>query len=214
MAGSIMLRVWAERAAGGDKDAERRAIADEALQKVLQGIAKEWRIPGLEHSDIVQEATIAALVAIREFDPNRGSSVEAFVRTCVTRHLGHVKDSARRRQAEPIAEELIEAAVAVQPPAAEPEAMDPDIIRQVWPYLKEAERRGVIVVLMETEHATAAHLGGVSKQAINKGWKSAQALIRVAHEDTPELALAGRKMVGPLEGDWQLDYALERLGHN
>lgn len=204
-----LLRVLVERAARGDRDAEARALKE--LGTILEAIANEWHIPGMEQGDILQEARIAALAAIRQFDPERGSSVEAFVRVCVPRHLGHVKDSATRRHAEPLAEELIEVAAA-QPPATDEPDMDANIIREVWHWLTEAERRGVVVVLMQTEHATAAHLDGITKQAINKGWKSAQKLIGKAHATSVPDAIAGRRFIGPMEEDWKLEYALERLG--
>jgi hypothetical protein len=209
MSDSAMLRMWVDRAARGDRDAEARAL--EAMSDIVLGIAKEWYIPGLELGDVFQEAQIAAVRAIREFDPARGESVAAFVRKVVPRHLGHVKDSAMRRRAEPLADEIIEQAVAA--PAqmtGDDDPLDPDVLRSVWHYLTEAERRGVVVVLMETDHATAAHLADISKQAINKGWRSAQAVIRLAHEQSPEAAVRGRRMVGSLQSDWQLDYALER----
>lgn len=210
MSESAMLRMWVDRAARGDREAEGRAL--EAMRKMLKGIADEWHIPGLERGDVFQEAQIAAVRGIREFDPAKGESVAAFVRKVVPRHLGHVKDSAMRRRAEPMADEIIEQAV-VATTGSDEDPLDPDVLRSVWHYLTEAERRGVVVVLMETEHATAAHLADISKQAINKGWKTAQAVIRLAHEQSPEAAVRGRRFVGPLPADWQLDYALSRHGH-
>jgi len=198
MSDSAMLRMWVDRAARGDREAEERAL--EAMRKMLKGIADEWHIPGLERGDIFQEAQIAAVRAIREFDPAKGESVAAFVRMVVPRHLGHVKDSALRRRAEPMADEVIEQAVVAATSSCE-DPLDPGVLRSVWPYLTEAERRGVVVVLMETDHATAAHLADISKQAINKGWKTAQAVIRLAHEQSPEAAVRGRRFVGPLPAD-------------
>ena len=207
MSESAMLRMWVDRAKRGDRDAEGRAL--EAMRKMLFSIAQEWHIPGLELGDVFQEAQIAAVRAIREFDPAKGESVAAFVRMVVPRHLGHVKDSAKRRQAEPLADEILEQ-TATTLPEGDGDPLDADVLRSVWPYLTEAERRGVVVVLMETDHATAAHLADISKQAINKGWKTAQAVIRLAHEQSPEAAVRGRRFVGPLPADWQLDYALSR----
>lgn len=207
MSESAMLRMWVDRAARGDREAEGQAL--KAMREMLFAIAKEWHIPGLELGDVFQEAQIAAIRAIREFDPAKGESVAAFVRMVVPRHLGHVKDSAKRRQAEPLADEILEQ-TATTPPEADGDPLDADVLRSVWPYLTEAERRGVVVVLMETDHATAAHLADISKQAINKGWRTAQAVILRAHEETPESAVRGRRFVGPLDSDWQLDYALSR----
>lgn len=64
---------------------------------IARGIARDYRIPGLEQQDVAQEALIALWVAARGFDPEKGA-FPPFARTVIHRHLGTLLRAALREK--------------------------------------------------------------------------------------------------------------------
>jgi len=192
--------VLLSRARRGDRDAEAQLLVGH--ERIIAGIARNWRIPGVSEDDVLQESRLAALTAIREYDPARGDLV-AFMRRCIPRHLQKVKESRRASTDEPTEFEI---AVAPRLPAREL-----DIIRTVWPHFTDAERRGVLVMLRESGASVAAENLGVSKQAVSHGWTEARRLIQLAVAEGMGAVAAVRPKPRSSSLDWQLEDVLSRL---
>jgi len=190
-----------EKARAGDRDAQWAILLTESA--TITGIARAWIIPGLGPEDILQEARIAALEALRTFDPERGS-LRAYFRRCIPRHLSRIKDAQIARHDEPTEETEIMAVVAL------PER-ELSVIRSVWPFLTESERRGVLVALDEGCTSVVGANANISKQAVSRGWKDAQRLIQLAYREGLQSILVERPNPRPSPLDWQLEELLSRL---
>ncbi|MEN6537366.1 MAG: hypothetical protein ABFD60_04275 [Bryobacteraceae bacterium] len=204
-------RYWVSKIQRGDRDTEQKALLE--LEGFLAAIVKSWSVPGSEFDELLQEARIAALDALRTYDEGYASrnggqqaSLKHYVRRIVSNRLGKIKAAEKARREGADDESDVDESAA---PAKSSESLDTNLIRTVFPYLTAAERRGLIAMLEESGATVVASNTAVTKQAISRGWRSAHRLIVEVQARGPA-ALAARRLVGALPDDWRLDEVLSK----
>ncbi len=66
---------------------------------LLRGVARRYFLPTGDTNDLVQEATIGFIHAVRDFDPDQGMTFSGFVAMCATRQvLTALKSATRHNQ--------------------------------------------------------------------------------------------------------------------
>src|SRR5918994_3332359 len=93
-------------------------------QRLLDAHASRFYLPGGDADDLVQEARIGFLKAVRFYRGRRGSSFRTFAELCVSRQLAGAITAARRGQHQPLNEATrcghAERTLAAVPDRAEP----------------------------------------------------------------------------------------------
>jgi len=87
------------------KEGDERAIEKilETLGDALEKKCKKFFLSGSSHDDLLQEAKISILKAIRDYDSSHKCTFEHFaINTCATRKLYTIISSANRSQLEPL----------------------------------------------------------------------------------------------------------------
>lgn len=204
-------RYWVHKIQQGDRDTERKAVLE--LESLLVAIVKSWRFPGAEFDELLQEARISALEALRSYDESysllRGgeqATVRHYVRRVVSNRLAKIKSAAITRHDCLDSDSDVEETVTREKPV---QGLDVSLIRMVFPYLTSAERRGVIAMLEESGPSVVAGNTAVTKQAVSRGWRSALRLISQVNECGPRV-LEGKRLIGSQPDDWRLEEVLQR----
>jgi RNA polymerase sigma factor (sigma-70 family) len=85
------------RAQAGDHAAIEEVLA--SVEGLIWQVARRWYVDGFDHEDLMQEARIKTLDAIRTHDPRRGGAFSTHVTRCVVNHYKHLlKDSTRQKR--------------------------------------------------------------------------------------------------------------------
>lgn len=162
------------------------SVTDKDIEGVMGIIRREaarWQIPGMDRDDLESEGLIAALQALRTFDPARGEKA-AWVGRHIRQRFGSLKKPAQIRDIASPDTDIIEE-TSSQKPAPE-EHVDLALIERAWQYFTFPEKRSVFAMLAGAKYAEIGHLDGVSKQAVHKGIYSARRIIAdVAKGVTP-----------------------------
>jgi RNA polymerase sporulation-specific sigma factor len=155
-----------EAAQGGDQLAFERLLRRH--QRLLDARASRFYLPAGDSDDLLQEARIGFLKAVRFYRGGRGSSFRTFAELCVSRQLAGAIAAARRAKHEPLNEaargDQAERTLAAVPDRDEP--IDLLIAR---------DRLGDLLCqageLSELERKTLGH--------VLAGWSSAEAARRL-----------------------------------
>src|ERR687895_1073380 len=91
-----------EAAQRGDQLAFERLL--DRYQRLLDGHASRFYLPGGDADDIAQEARIGFMKAVRFYRGGRGSSFHTFAQLCVARQLAGAIAAARRAKHQPLNE--------------------------------------------------------------------------------------------------------------
>ena len=181
-----------EAAQRGDQLAFERLL--DRYQRSLDGHASRFYLPGGDAEDLVQEARIGFMKAVRFYRGGRGSSFRTFAELCVARQLAGAITASRRAKHRPL-NEAARGERAERTLAAVPDRADP------LDRLVAQDRLGGLVCLAgefsELERNTLAHA--------LVGWSSGEAARRlgVARRSTDNaLQRAKRKL-----HEWQERWA-------
>src|ERR671914_1854650 len=91
-----------EAAQRGDQLAFERLL--DRYQRLLDGHASRFYLPGGVADDVVQEARVGFMKAVRFYRAGRGSSFRTFAELCVARQLAGAITAARRAKHRPLNE--------------------------------------------------------------------------------------------------------------
>src|ERR687895_2877455 len=91
-----------EAAQRGDQHAFERLL--DRYQRSLDGHASRFYLPGGDAEDLVQEARIGFMKAVRFYRGGRGSSFRTFAELCIARQLAGALTAARRARHRPLSE--------------------------------------------------------------------------------------------------------------
>jgi RNA polymerase sporulation-specific sigma factor len=93
-------RVAAARARSGDEGAMATLLA--RYTPLLRGVARRYFLPCGDADDLVQEATIGLLKAVRDYRPETGVPFRPFAELCVTRQVITAVKAATRQKHIPL----------------------------------------------------------------------------------------------------------------
>jgi len=145
-------------AAGGMVPAEA-ALA--RLEPTIRAVVGEFRVPGYDREDLVQEARLHILANLASFDPERGRSGHQWARTLVRRRLIDIKRAQRRRLQPTLFEQIADA---LQRTAAREPRLIVEFGRACTPLQMETLRR----LAQGLSLGEIARERGVSKQAVHR----------------------------------------------
>src|SRR5215211_1841165 len=91
-----------EAARRGDQLAFERLLR--RYQRLLEAHAFRFYLPGGDADDILQEAGVGFMKAVRFYRGGRGSSFRTFAELCVARQLASAITAARRAKHQPLSE--------------------------------------------------------------------------------------------------------------
>lgn len=162
---------WVERAQAGDQD--MLLLLLEHYRPLLRRIARGYFLPYGDTEDLLQEATLGFIKAVRDFEPARGIPFRPFAELCVTRQIITAVKTATRQKHLP----LNTAISLSQPRFDEGDQTLADVLPDRWAEspedrlerLEEASALGAAVrdVLSPYERAVAVrYLEGMSFQQI------------------------------------------------
>jgi RNA polymerase sporulation-specific sigma factor len=143
-----------EAAQRGDQLAFERLLR--RYQRLLDAHTSRFYLPDGDADDVVQEARIGFMKAVRFYRGGRGSSFHTFAELCVSRQLAGAITAARRSKHQPL-NESVRDEQAERQSAAVPDREDPleqvvardqlaDLVRQTGEF-SELERRALAHVL-------------------------------------------------------------------
>lgn len=163
-------------AQAGSPQAKADLVAQ--LEPLIWSIAHSWSVPGLETSDLHQEAVLAVLTALPVYDPDRGASLTTWTHTVITIRLRDLKRSATAgcryspdliSLDELIADELAIADTIPDAADTEAEALGAMITEQVDQLIVDPTDRRILDLLLEQySQAEVARELGCSPQAVSK----------------------------------------------
>lgn len=136
------------RAQAGDRDAAGELVA--RFESFVRNLAANFYLPGADRDDVLQEARVALLQAVKNFDPAAGTPFRGFVALVVRRQLASAVIHARRDKRRTVDEALRQVVLEDGPvPIVDVlEAVDPSALEQL------AGREQ----LADLAHAIRAHL--------------------------------------------------------
>lgn len=73
-----------------------------SFEPLCRHVARRYFAPGLDHDDLLQEARIGAYKGIRDYQPERGSSLNTFVGHCAERQVITAVKTAQRAKHGPL----------------------------------------------------------------------------------------------------------------
>lgn len=88
------------RACAGERGAEELLVV--RYQRLTRACARPYFLAGGDSEDLIQEAMIGLLKAIREYDPRRGVSFHAFAEVCVRNRIRSAVTAAARGKYAPL----------------------------------------------------------------------------------------------------------------
>jgi RNA polymerase sigma-H factor len=170
-----------EAAQRGDQLAFERLLR--RYQRLLDGHASRFYLPGGDADDLVQEARIGFMKAVRFYRGGRGSSFRTFAELCVSRQLAGAIVATRRAKHLPLNEsargDQADRALAVVPDCADPldqlVARDRlgDLVRQAGEF-SEFERNAVAHALAGWSSGEAARRLGVPRRSTDNALQRAK----------------------------------------
>ena len=84
----------------GDPEAENALVL--RYRRLVKACTRPFFLAGGDREDLLQEGMIGLLSAIREFDPNGGSSFHSYAELCIRRRVISAARSASRRKHAPL----------------------------------------------------------------------------------------------------------------
>ena len=180
-----------EAAQRGDQLAFERLL--DRYQRSLDGHASRFYLPGGDAEDLVQEARIGFMKAVRFYRGGRGSSFRTFAELCIARQLAGAISAARRAKHRPL-NEAARGDQADRTLAAVPDRADP------LDRLVAQDRLGDLLCLAgefsELERNTLAHA--------LVGWSSGEAARRlgVARRSTDNALQRAKRKLHEWQGRW------------
>lgn len=84
---------------------ENTAISDYLIEKYKNLVRKKARamyLIGAETEDLIQEGMIGLFKAIRDYQPERGSSFFSFANLCIDRQMYHAVEASNRQKHQPL----------------------------------------------------------------------------------------------------------------
>lgn len=84
---------------------ENTAISDYLIEKYKNLVRKKARamyLIGAETEDLIQEGMIGLFKAIRDYQPERGSSFLSFANLCIDRQMYHAVEASNRQKHQPL----------------------------------------------------------------------------------------------------------------
>lgn len=159
-------------------------------------------IPGNDKSENLSVALVGLTEALNDYEPDRGEIVP-FVSRVVQNCL--IKEKNRR-----LAKHADTDTDYVEKEASPDESQkaDREAIRRAWPFLTHAEKRGVMTVIGQSQFVKVGENEGVTKQAVEKAWRSARSVIHSIQDGKPVM----RKSQQYSRFDLYLDELLESVG--
>lgn len=88
------------RVASGDRSAEELLVV--RYQRLTRACARPYFLAGGDSEDLIQEAMIGLLNAIREFDPSRDVLFRTFAETCIRNRIRSAVTAASRDKHSPL----------------------------------------------------------------------------------------------------------------
>ena len=88
------------KAAAGEREAEELLVV--RYQRMTRACARPYFLAGGDSEDLIQEAMIGLLNAIREFDPQRDTSFRTFAETCIRNRIRSAVAAASRDKHAPL----------------------------------------------------------------------------------------------------------------
>jgi RNA polymerase sporulation-specific sigma factor len=175
-----------EAARRGDQLAFERLLR--RYQRLLDAHASRFYLPGGDADDLVQEARIGFMKAVRFYRGGRGSGLRTFAELCVSRQLAGAIAAARRGKHRPL-NEGARGDEAERMVAAVPDRDDPvdllvardrlsDLVRQAGEF-SELERNALAHVLAGWSSAEAARRLGLPRRSTDNALQRAK---RKLHE--------------------------------
>src|SRR5918996_2832754 len=170
-----------EAAQRGDQLAFERLLR--RYQRLLDAHASRFYLPGGDADDIVQEARIGFMKAVRFYRGGRGSSFRTFAELCVSRQLAGAVTVARRAKHQPL-DEAARGDQAERTLAAVPDREDPldqlvardrlgDLVRQTGEF-SELERSTLAHALAGWSSGEAARRLGVPRRSTDNALQRAK----------------------------------------
>ena len=170
-----------EAAQRGDQLAFERLLR--RYQRLLDGHASRFYLPGGDADDVAQEARIGFMKAVRFYRGGRGSSFRTFAELCVSRQLAGAITAARRAKHRPLNEsargDQAERTLAAVPDRDEPidllVARDRlgDLVRQAGEF-SELERKTLGHVLAGWSSGEAARRLGLPRRSTDNALQRAK----------------------------------------
>ena len=149
------------------------------LWPLVQRVASTFVIPGNDRTENESVGLVALSEALNEYEPDRGA-VLPYVSRVVRNAL--IKEKEKRIKGRSEADsECVEREASPETP----EKVDPSNLRRAWSYLTHAEKRGVMAVLGQSQFVEVGEKEGVTKQAVEKAWRSARTMINVVADGMP-----------------------------
>jgi len=88
------------RAAAGEREAEELLVV--RYQRMTRACARPYFLAGGDSEDLIQEAMIGLLNAIREFDPKHDTQFRTFAETCIRNRIRSAVTAAARDKHAPL----------------------------------------------------------------------------------------------------------------
>ncbi len=156
------------QAADGDQEAFARVV--HRMEPLIHDQIHSLHCDGIEDEDMIQEALVGLLAAVRTYRPDRGTAFTTYATTCIRHRLLDMvrRAGSRANREQPLSEDTKVADTVADPAlqVQEQESLDGLLIR-IQGRLTPMEYRVLLLRLGNNSYAEIARQMGVSKKAVD-----------------------------------------------